>query len=749
MATTLAELQVVLTAKTEAFSAAMAKARTTLQGIGKTAAQTGKLMTFGLTLPAAAAMGGLVKSASTFEFEMAKMRSVVGLSTEAVSKFREEILRMGPEVAQTPAELARAMFFITSAGLRGAEAMRTLRASALAASAGMGSITPIADAATSAVNKYGREVLNGKEAVAVLLKTVEQGKAVPEELAQSIGMVIPVAAEMGVSFDQVGAAMAAMTRGGQSASRSATGLRALLVSLLNPSQAAEEALNKYGLTSEGLRRTIKERGLLAALMTMRQAMHGNTKALTEAVPNLRALVPLLSLTGASAKETAEIFSTLAGVTEQDLDAAVGKVSDQLQFRFAQSMAKVQAAGIKLGGVLGGPVADTLSKLAEVAERAGRAMDMLGPQGKRTAVNIAALTLAAGPVLYVFGKLTSAAGVLAGALGGLVGAGGAVTGLAVGLTALVSIKVGDWAREFIDDVTGLGPAIATAKSATDEFVASAVKDQNVYLRHLELYNRLRESLGKTGEAYRITADATEENARRLAELIPKLIQERRERDAHTNAVAREIAKVHQVGAAAKDSGDKQVDAANRAFEATKKLYGLLSKEDVQKNLEDLAKKFGEAKAGGIGLQQISDKMANSLKEQLELAKEYGLTLPDSVKKMASEIGQHGYPEVAKLGEELGNLGGYVQISGNVIVNAVKDAAGNVKDSLSGGFGKGVEDGVRYADQVIRDYREKLKREGILVPLIPDDSALKDWLRRHGGTAAAGGGDRGTSTAGATP
>ena len=197
----------------------------------------------------------------------------------------------------------------------------------------------------------------------------------------------------------------------------------------------------------------------------------------------------------------------------------------------------------------------------------------------------------------------------------------------------------------------------------------------------------------------------------------------------------------------------MSSSTRAAAAVKRLYGLLSKQDVVANLRELAKQFGVAKRAGIGLGQISSKMAGSFQSQLELAKEYGIRLPEAVRKVAEEIGAHGYPEVKKLGTELGNLGGYTQLSGNVIVNAVRTSSGAVAKMLRGGFGAGVDSGLAYADSVIAKYRARLKREGIMVPLIPDDSQLRDWLRRNsgggGGGSSYGTGQRVPDTAGAVP
>jgi hypothetical protein len=66
-------------------------------------------------------------------------------------------------------EAAEALFFITSAGLRGADAVDVLEASLKGSAIGLGSVEDIANAATAAMNTYGSAALSGTEAVLMRL----------------------------------------------------------------------------------------------------------------------------------------------------------------------------------------------------------------------------------------------------------------------------------------------------------------------------------------------------------------------------------------------------------------------------------------------------------------------------------------------------------------------------------------------------------------------------------------------------
>jgi TP901 family phage tail tape measure protein len=253
------------------------------------------------------------KEAAQFESTLTKSTTLIGVSADEMDKMGKAALGLSA-TGRGPQELGEALFFVQSAGLRGSDAMAVLEASAKAASIGLGDTSTIADLVTSAVNAYGSETLSASNATDVLIGSVREGKAEASELAGSMGQVLPIASQMGVSFDQVGGAMAAMTRTGTNAATASTQLRAILVSLLKPAKQSSDQLAEFGLSAEGLRQTIQEEGLFAALMQVKDAVGDNDEAMARIFPNVRALAGVLDLTGANASETSAIFERMTDTT---------------------------------------------------------------------------------------------------------------------------------------------------------------------------------------------------------------------------------------------------------------------------------------------------------------------------------------------------------------------------------------------------------------------------------------------------
>jgi TP901 family phage tail tape measure protein len=225
-----------------------------------------------------------------------------------------------------------------------------LEASLKGAAIGLGETKTIADLATSAMNAFGAENLSGTKAVDVLAEAVRLGKAEPAEFADALGMVLPIASEMGISFDQVAGSVAAMSKTGSDARVATTQLRQVMATILSPTKGANDALESMGLSAQGLRDQIKEEGLLSTLATLKDRFGDNEEAASSVFGNIRALMGVLDLMGKNAEDNANIMRLMAddvGV----LDEALAITSETSEFKFNKAMAGAKAILLEIGVAL--------------------------------------------------------------------------------------------------------------------------------------------------------------------------------------------------------------------------------------------------------------------------------------------------------------------------------------------------------------------------------------------------------------
>ena len=273
-----------------------------------------------VALGAGAAATAATKMGLEFDKSMTKIITLVGIAKEDVDAMRQSVQDMAADTGKNSKEAADALFFITSAGLRGKEAMEALEASLKGAAMGLGETKSIADIVTATMNAYGKGVYSATDATDILTNTVRLGKLEAEGLAGVMGTVIPVAAQMGVAFEEVGAAFAGMSKTGSAAdtAKIATQLRQILVTLLKPTKEGADELRRLGLSADGIRQTIKEDGLLSGLMQLKVAFNGNAESTAKVFGNVRALTGVMDLLGNNAADNVAIFDEMAdsvGVTD--------------------------------------------------------------------------------------------------------------------------------------------------------------------------------------------------------------------------------------------------------------------------------------------------------------------------------------------------------------------------------------------------------------------------------------------------
>jgi TP901 family phage tail tape measure protein len=300
---------------------------------------------------AAAAIAGVavasVREAVKFESEFAKIQGLVGVTAGEIGELQDAARRLGPAFGASATDAAEALFFITSAGLRGAAATEILEASLRGAAIGLGDAKTIADLATSAVNAYGEANLGGAEAVDVLTAAVRFGKLEPAELGGAMGALLPIASNLDVSLNEVGAALAAMSKTGTDASTGATQLRQILVTLAKPTAQAEKALADMGLSAAGLREQIREKGLFSTLETLTAAFDGNIEATTQVFGNVRALMGVLDLMGESVEDNRQLFENMNDVLGMSAEA-FEFVEETVEFKFKKAMATARDGLLEIG-----------------------------------------------------------------------------------------------------------------------------------------------------------------------------------------------------------------------------------------------------------------------------------------------------------------------------------------------------------------------------------------------------------------
>lgn len=396
-------------------------AQRSLRKFGGQAKRIGSNITSNVTLPFAAAGAAGVKMATDLEGSFSKIENLVGITGKALDDFKASVKGVSAETGKSQQELSEALFTVSSAGLRGAEATEVLERSAKASAIGLGDTQQIAQALTGVMQAYSSSGMTAAQATDTLTAIVREGNLEAEALAPTLGRVVGIASQLGVSFEEVGANIATFTRLGVPAEEAVVGLRGIMASFLKPTADAKNALATLGMTAEDLRNQVSEEGLQATLANLMQSFEGNDEALTSVFGNVRALSAVLGTAGAQGETYAAVLDNISNSTGI-VDEGFENVSQTSGFKFQQTLNSLRNAGIELGNAL----LPLITKIATFVTTAINSFRDLSTETKTAILTLTAIVAASGPIMSGIGFIATAIGALLSPVGliivGIAGAG---------------------------------------------------------------------------------------------------------------------------------------------------------------------------------------------------------------------------------------------------------------------------------------------------------------------------------------
>ena len=183
-----------------------------------------------------------------FEYRLAEVHTLLdGFDDTKITEFGEGIENLSVRYGKSVVDLTKGLYDILSAAIEASEAMRLLNTAVKASIAGISTVEKAVDILTTVINSYGFSVAQASRVSDVLFTTVRRGKLVFEDLESALGYIVPIAASLGVSFDEVAASLSTATRMGLHVDMASRGLALTLQNIANPTEKASKAAEKYGV----------------------------------------------------------------------------------------------------------------------------------------------------------------------------------------------------------------------------------------------------------------------------------------------------------------------------------------------------------------------------------------------------------------------------------------------------------------------------------------------------------------------
>lgn len=283
-----------------------------------------------LTLGGAAfAAADSVRQAAEFEKALAGISAQAGITGASLDGLKARALETTRALGISELKAAPALLSaITDGAKDAAEGLAIFDASARLATASSADLAKTTDVLTSVTNAYRDAGLDAAEAADVLFTSARAGKLDIDELAGGIDAILPLASNLGVSFEELAALIVATTKSGGGFEQGMQAVRTTLGGLTRENAAAAIELRGLDFSSAAIR----ARGLVPVLQDVSERLDGNAEAIRRVFPDARSfgvVMALLKDDGAALASALEQVSGSAGSVRDALGRKLQSPAEQL------------------------------------------------------------------------------------------------------------------------------------------------------------------------------------------------------------------------------------------------------------------------------------------------------------------------------------------------------------------------------------------------------------------------------------
>ena len=721
-------------ADTKGFQSGLDKMSKSMARFGRQTQKLGKSITRNFSVPFALAGGAAVKMAADFDTSLTKIRTLVGASESQVNEFRESVLELSGTTAQAPKDLADGLFFLTSAGLKGANAMETLEQVSKGVAIGLGEQTDLAKVAGAAQNAYGQDVLSASDALDVFGKMVKTGMFESSELAKVLGKEAGFAASLGISFEELGAFISTYTRTTGDATSATVGISGVMMAFTKQTDKGEQALAGINMTYASLKQMLGEQGLQKTLIHLRDRFAEENIELSEFFSKSQSLKGVINVLGSQTGEYVNILDDLKKSTGFVNDG-FAIVEETVGFKLQKAFNEFKLAMMDLGVALL-PVAN---KVIDFVTKLTSAFKSLSPQAKQSIATIAAGFAVSGPLMIGFGMVLSSISKIQKALlilsrnPYMAALGVAITGVTLAISGLKNAF-----GETEDSVRDVGNEVNKTVGKFDTLVSIA-SDETLAL---DTRRKAIDDLNKSVTTFNGNLDTQNIN---LSESKKLLAQEREELVANLMVRAGQN-KLSELFERRLNVELKEVEKYTHAVDK----FGNISKVRTK----DFTRKQQELKQ----LDEETTKIQNLISSYSKLLKVKTPTIITDDDDDDDDDGNGGEPTVNLLNPDLGALGVYldsnfvdvydlafaevqeslmeVDTTFENVFEKASDLAVSVAENISSGIGdafaNAIVEGENFGEAMISLFKQMLKQ---IIAAIVQAMVLKAIFQAFPGVEAA--------------
>lgn len=379
-------------------------AKTKLGAVGDKFEKVGSSLSKKLTAPIVAGVGASVKTFTSFDDAMRKVAATSGIAADSSSKsyvaMRKQAEQLGATTRYSASEVAEGMNYMAMAGWSAKQTMAGIPAVLDLAAASGENLGTTSDIVTDAMTAFGMQAEQAGEFADILAAASSNANTNVSMMGDTFKYLAPVAGSLGFNAKDTAIAIGLMANSGIKGSQAGTALRAGLVNLVHPSEAAQKAMDSLGISvtdSEGNMKSF--RTIMGDLHEKMGGLSETQKASAAAtIFGKEAMSGWLAIINSSDGD----FNKLADAIDNS-QGATKRMVDTMEGGLGGSFRNLKSAIEGLGIAIGERLAPYIKKAAEFVTELAQKFKSLSPAQQDQIIKIALIVAAIGPLLVVIGK----------------------------------------------------------------------------------------------------------------------------------------------------------------------------------------------------------------------------------------------------------------------------------------------------------------------------------------------------------
>lgn len=290
----------------------------------------------------AAMVSGLqqsIQAAVELEKRIGEIRTVSQKAQLTTEEWSRSLIKLSNSFGLPVLDVAEAAYqAISNQIVRGAEAFKFMHEALTLSIVGQATATQSVELLSSVINSYGYSADNARELSAKLFKTVELGRVRVGEMANDFGRLSSISSQLGISFEEVGAAIASMTVQGIQWNVASTFIRNVMLKLAKPSKEMKEFFADIGVSSA--ESAIAAYGFAGVLQKLEQRAQGSVSELAELFRDIRAITGAAMFAGQGLTMFNDALSQIQN-SGASYEKAANEMSENLGIKFKKEMESIK------------------------------------------------------------------------------------------------------------------------------------------------------------------------------------------------------------------------------------------------------------------------------------------------------------------------------------------------------------------------------------------------------------------------